>query len=75
MMRPLVLVVHAFGGHPAKFWYQRLRAHLDDVADVEVLRMTEAHEPRIDTWVADLASRVQTAAAAGPRQRTIDSRT
>jgi predicted alpha/beta hydrolase family esterase len=63
MARPLVLVVHAFGGHPAKFWYPRLREFISGTADVEVLSMTNAHTPKISAWVADLASRTATAAS------------
>ena len=62
--RPLVIVVHAFGGHPEKFWYPELAAALADDACVEVLRMTDPATPRIDAWVGDLERRMDEAAAA-----------
>ena len=59
---PLVIVIHAFGGHPEKFWYPRLQKALADDARVEVLRMTDPSVPRISAWVKDLARRAAEAA-------------
>ena len=36
--RPLVLVVHAFGGSPEKFWYPWLASSLESRCDVQLLR-------------------------------------
>merc|ERR1711907_286245 len=57
----LVLVVHAFGGNPKKFWYQRVKAALEAQSPnvcVEVLRMPQPAEPVIDAWVDALRQRV-----------------
>ena len=87
---PLVLIIHAFGGNPRKFWYEQLAAALRDTcvhtdsstlgagdgmgeegvpaAEVEVLRMTEAHAPTIDNWVGDVRRRVRQAEGGPPRE-------
>ena len=65
MARALVLVVHAFGGHPRKFWYPWLQEQLtltEPQVDVEVLKMSTPWEPRIWKWVDDLLRRVTAAA-------------
>jgi predicted alpha/beta hydrolase family esterase len=61
-MQPLVIVVHAFGGSPKKFWYSKLAEALVDDARVEVLRMTDPATPRIAAWVGDLERRAAAAA-------------
>ena len=61
-MRPLVLLVHAFGGSPKKFWYHWLGAELGDAAEVDVLRMTAPQAPTVENWVNDLRARVVAAA-------------
>lgn len=55
--RPLCLIVHAFGGHPKKFWYQKLCRELAGV-DCEILRMTRPKVPVIATWLRDLSERI-----------------
>ena len=62
--KALVLVVHAYGGSPRKFWYPRLCEHVGDLADVEVIRMTNPSTPCIAVWLEDLEHRVSKLAAA-----------
>lgn len=57
-MSPLVLVVHAFGGSPEKFWYRWLASELGDRAEVEVMKMTEPRTPTIVNWCGDLERRI-----------------
>lgn len=57
---PLVWIIHAFGGSPAKFWYRRLAAELQDAGcEVEVLRMSSPQAPKIDNWLGDLDARAE----------------
>jgi predicted alpha/beta hydrolase family esterase len=65
-MRPkaTILVVHAYGGSPNKFWYPRLQEHVGDLAEVEVIRMTQPGTPCIAVWLDDLSRRVSKLAAA-----------
>ena len=68
--KPLVLIVHAFGGSPKKFWYQWLRDEIGDTAEVDVLQMTEPHVPTVGNWLADVTARVA-AEAASVEQREL----
>ena len=65
MAPPLVLVVHAFGGSPRKFWYEWLASELGERAEVDVMSMTEPRTPTIANWVADLERRVEAEATSG----------
>eukprot|EP00961_Rhodomonas_salina_P133884 1801540-Rhodomonas_salina.4 len=67
--KPLVLIIHAFGGSPTKFWYRWLASELSESAEFDVLKMTEPHTPTVTNWVSDLTARVAAeAATAASRQ-------
>ena len=58
----VLFVIHAFGGHPRKFWYDRFAkavTAMNPHVVVEVLRMTDSHTPRIEAWVMDITRAVQ----------------
>eukprot|EP01079_Euglenida_sp_SAG-EU17-18_P004157 gene4157-4479_t len=62
-----VVIVHAFGSHPGKFWYPRLRDHLaSEAALVVVPYMPGGAAPRIADWLACLRSTVHQLARDAP---------
>ena len=61
--RPLVLVVHAFGGSPKKFWYPWLASSLESHCDVQLLS-TRGPPEEVAARVEDLAEAVANTAAA-----------
>jgi len=64
----LLLVIHAFGGHPGKFWYRKLADSVQathPTAEVKILRMTQPSVPVIEEWVNDLERYLQDATACG----------
>ena len=69
--RHAVVIVHAFGGHPKKFWYTRLREQLvggDTTTSVVTVipHMPGGADPQVDEWLACLRTTVQQLASAEP---------
>ncbi|KAJ1475235.1 Alpha/Beta hydrolase protein [Baffinella frigidus] len=60
--RPLVLVIHAFGGSPKKFWYPWLASSLEGHCDVQLLS-TRGPPEEVAARVEDLAASAASAAA------------
>jgi len=55
---PTILVVHAFGGCPKKFWYPTLQRRFASCATVCVPHLPGGAAPRIDAWMARLRALV-----------------
>ena len=63
MGRDVIVIVHAFGGSPKKFWYPALCKHFDSEATVIVPYLPGGAAPVISEWLSYLQAIVQEATA------------
>ena len=61
MGRDVIVIVHAFGGSPKKFWYPALCKHFDSEATVVVPYLPGGAAPVISEWLSYLQAIVQEA--------------
>ena len=52
MGRDVIVIVHAFGGSPKKFWYPALCKHFDSEATVIVPYLPGGDAPVISEWLS-----------------------
>eukprot|EP00964_Phaeocystis_antarctica_P098157 scaffold64201_cov58-Phaeocystis_antarctica.AAC.1 len=71
MGRDVIVIVHAYGGLPKKFWYPALCKHFDADATVVVPYMPGGTAPVVGEWLSHLQTTVQKATThlVRPRQR------
>ena len=61
MGRDVIVIVHAYGGSPKKFWYPALCKHFDADATVVVPYMPGGTAPVVGEWLSHLQTTVQKA--------------
>ena len=61
MGRDVIVIVHAYGGLPKKFWYPALCKHFDADATVVVPYMPGGTAPVVGEWLSHLQTTVQKA--------------
>ena len=65
MGRDVIVIVHAYGGSPKKFWYPALCKHFDSDTMVVVPYLPGGTAPVVDEWLSCLRTTVQTTTQEG----------
>ena len=66
-----VVVVHAYGGSPRKFWYPSLKKHLPVTCLVTVPQLPGGNAPQVSTWLDSLRALLREDSGASVQQRSL----
>ena len=66
-----VVVVHAYGGSPRKFWYPSLKKHLSVTCLVTVPQLPGGSAPQVSTWLDSLRALLREDSGASVQQRSL----